>query len=281
MPPGAASSIGSVSSSSTRRYTTSIGSSPAERAQPQPALPHDHVGALDQRESEEPGQLRILDVAGVVDAAAEQHDARAGDGRVGNEGATQDARDTGERSHAVLHPGPLDRQHRRAVEQRVADPGRGVGQVAHDPPRPVGELHDVGGVRGQPPWRRRQPDRADAVPSRRAQRLARHDAIGDESAWSVQVGEDPFHRLDALDDAGGETVERRPIDDERNRVDSPRPAVHVHLVHEVAGAGRGEDPIGLGLAADQRWTIAGQSFEDGRRYSSLVEAEDTLAPRRM
>ena len=235
---------------------------PAERPQPQPALTHDHIGALDQCEPEEPGELRILHVTGVVDASAEQHDARAGNRRVGNEGATKDAGDTGERRHAILHPRPLDRQHRRPVEQCVADPSRRVGQIAHDPPRPVGELNDVGGVRGEPPRRRRQPDGADAVPGRRAQRLARHDAIGDEVARSVQVGEDPFHRLDALHDAGRQTFERVAIDHERHRIDTPRTPVDVHLVHKVAGARRSEDSVGLGLAADQCRSVARQPHEE-------------------
>ena len=63
------------------------------------------------------------------------------------------------------------------------------------------------------------------VAGRRAQRLAGHDAVGDERARPVEVGEDPLQRLDALDDAGGEAVERRPVEHERDRVDPPRSAV--------------------------------------------------------
>ena len=54
-------------------------------------------------------------------------------------------------------------RHRGPVEQGVADPGRGVGEVLHDPPRPVGQSDDVDGVRRQPSRGRRRPDRADAV----------------------------------------------------------------------------------------------------------------------
>jgi hypothetical protein len=50
----------------------------AERPQPQPALANDEVGGLDEVEPEQPGERRVLDISGVVDAAGQQHDARAG-----------------------------------------------------------------------------------------------------------------------------------------------------------------------------------------------------------
>ena len=69
-----------------------------------------------------------------------------------DEGAAQRR---GERRRATRPPCHVPRgsstgEHRRPVEQGVADPGRRVGEVADDPPRPVGELDDVDGVRRQP-----------------------------------------------------------------------------------------------------------------------------------
>ena len=166
--------------------------------------------------------------------------------------------------------GDFHRKHRRAVEHRVPDAGRSVGEVTHDTPRPIGELDDVSSVRRQPPWRRREPYRADAIAGRRAQRLAGDDSIGDEVAGAVEVGEDAFQRLDALDDAGRQTPERRSVENERERIDPPRPAVHAHLVDEMTGARRGEDPIGLRLPANQRRAVARQPLEQRmHRHATL------------
>ena len=198
----------------------------------------------------------------MFDATAEQHDAWAGDGGVGDEGVTQGGWYAGKRRHTLVDSGHVHRQHRRSVEEGVPHSGRRVGQVADDAPRPVSELHDVGGVRRQPSSRWRQADRPDPIPLRRAQCLAGDHAVGDESARPVEVREDPLHRGGALDDARRQTLERRPIENEWHRVDAPRPAVHVHLVNEVSGTRRGEHTIGFRLPADQRRSIARQPVED-------------------
>ena len=70
---------------------------PAERAQPQTVLAHHQIGSFDQRESEQPGERRVLHVAGVVDAAGEQHDARARHVRVGDQRVAQLGREPGQR----------------------------------------------------------------------------------------------------------------------------------------------------------------------------------------
>ena len=74
---GAPTSIGSRSASSSRRYTTSIGSSPPSVRSHTRPLAHDEVGAFDEVDAELHGRGRVLDVRRMVDAAGEQHDARA------------------------------------------------------------------------------------------------------------------------------------------------------------------------------------------------------------
>ena len=120
---------------------------PTERAQPQTILAHHEIGSFDQREAEQPGERRVLDVAGVVDTAGEQHDARARHVRVGDQRVAQLGREPGQRGDVAELLGAEqlvgDAEHRRTIEQGVAEPGRRVGEVLHDAPRAVGQLDDV------------------------------------------------------------------------------------------------------------------------------------------
>ena len=249
---------------------------PAERAQPQPALAHDEVGSLDEREPEQPGERRVLDVAGVLDAAAEQHDARAGDGGVGDEGVAQLGRRHRRATRRRRRSAPSSsrrREHRRAVEQGVADPGRRVGEVLHDAPRPVGECDDVDGVRRQPPRRRRRarPSRAGSGSSSSAPRRARRRRRRACAARRGRRGRAPSPRR----------ARRRRRRDRSNVAPSStsgtgstrhgrrRPRGDVHLVHEVPGARRGEHPVGLGLAADQRGAVAQAAARAARRATRM------------
>jgi hypothetical protein len=206
----------------------------------------------------------------VIDATGEQHDARAGHGGGGGEGVTQLGTDAGQRSD---QPGPLGAEdlvghphHCRPVEQRVAEPGRGIGEVLRDAPRTVGERHHVDGVGGQPARRRRGADHTHPVARGRAERLAGHDTVAHEVARPVQVGEDPFQRSYPGHDIRGQGVERGPVEHDGDRIDAPRPAPavaggHVHLVDEVGGPRRRDHPVGLGLAAHERRAVADQAVE--------------------
>ena len=154
---------------------------PAERAQPQAPPPNDEVGTFHEVEPERPGERRVLDVGGILDPAGQQHDARAADGGEGRQGVAQLGGEPADRRQVTGALGPeqlgRDACHDGAVEQRVADAGRRVGEVLDDAPRTVGAGDDVDGVRRQPAWRRRGADGGEPVALARRQGLRRHPAF--------------------------------------------------------------------------------------------------------
>ena len=103
-----------------------------------------------------------------------------------------------------------DAGHHGAVEQRVPDAGRRVGEVLDDAPRPVGAGDDVDGVRRQPARRRRGADGGEPVALARRQRLRRHPALADGQPRAVEVGEQHLHRLHARGHGGGEPSNTSP-----------------------------------------------------------------------
>ena len=130
---------------------------PVERAQPHPPLAHHQIGALDEVHAELHGEVRVVDVRRMVEPAREQHDARAVGRRRRRQRAPHRAGVAGDRSDLVpRHHVGHDARHHRPVEQRVADPGRRVGEVLDHAPHAVGAERDVDGVRGEPPPRRRR-----------------------------------------------------------------------------------------------------------------------------
>ena len=239
---------------------------PAKRPQPQSAPAHDEIGRLGEVETEQAGQRGVLDVGRVSDAAGQQHDARAGHRRQRGEVMTDLGRETADWSEVAgaLRPEQLggDARHCGAVDDRVPDPCRCVGEVLHDPPRPVGRRDQIDGVRRQPPRWRRRADRRQAVAGRRGQGLGRHPALSNGPARPVQVGEQCLHRLDALGDTGGELGERGAVEDHRHRIEPPRsvpygrPAVGARqVVDEMSGERGGDQPVGLDLATGQRGVV--------------------------
>ena len=212
----------------------------------------------------------MLHVAGVVDAAGEQHDARARHVGVGDQRVAQLGREPGQRGDVAELLGAEqlvgDAEHRRAIEQRVAEPGRRVREVLHDSPRAVGQLDHVDGVRGQPARRGWRADGADAVAPRRAERFPWHDAVAYERAGPVEVGEHGLEHGHACRHHVGQPVEGRCVEHQRHRIDAPRPTAglvgtHVHLVHEMAGPRRHDHSVGLGLASDERGVITQEVIE--------------------
>ena len=156
---------------------------PVERAQPHAPLPHDEVGALDEVHAELHGEVRVVDVRRMVEAAGEQDDARARRRRRGGQRPPHRARVAGDRGDLVAAPSRSGTTRDITDRSSSAYPMPGGASVRswttyHDA---VGAERDVDGVRGQPAPRRGT-DGVDPVAIGRRQHLGRHDAVRHQRA---------------------------------------------------------------------------------------------------
>ena len=263
----------------------------AERAQPDATLADDEVGRLDEVEAEHARQRRVLDVRRLVDATAEHDDARARHRRRGRQRVAQVGGEAADRRQvaAALRPQQLGGHpaHDGAVDQRVADARRGVGEVLHDAPRAVGQGDDVDGVRRQPTRWWRRPDGRQAVAQRRRQHLGRHPSGLHRLAPAVQVGEQHLQRAQAGHDRCGEHVEDLAVEHVRDRVEPPRsvarPPVAVmtwQVVDEVPGQRRADEAVGLDLPPRQREVVGEEPRQQvhGARHGSPPEHRRRARP---
>ena len=142
-----------------------------------------------------------------------------------------------------------------------------VGLVLHDVPVTERVARDVDRVVHEP---RAMPTFAGgrAVRRQRVQQRPGQHSIGNEPARPVAVDEHCLQRLHALHCGIGQERELVGVEHERDGVEAPRVAHRTggggvsvsvggerQLVHEVAGALRGEQTVGLTLAVDQHGCV--------------------------
>ena len=198
----------------------------------------------------------MLEVRLVVRAGGQQHDPRVllVAGRERPQGVAQRLEEWGE----PLHPAVAERlgecaRDDDAVLEGVAGPRRGLRAVAEHEPAAVGAAPEVGRVEVQVP----AAGDADAVdrPQEsgvRVDQLRRDQALLEEPLRAVQVVEDQFQEPRALPEArlqGGGLGLR---DQQRDRVELPRPRGAVRVAVDVVGdAVLADELLRLVPAADQ------------------------------
>ena len=203
------------------------------------------VAALDELDAHRAGQQRVLEVGRVVDARREHDDGRVAD--AGRRGLAQ----RGEQRLGVLrhradavvgeHLGQRGRQ-RAAVGHDVRDAGRHPDVVLQHPEVAVAVADEVdaGDVDAYAVGRLQAGDDAVEV-RRRHDHRARHHAVGEQLAGSVDVGEEGLERAHPLPDAAVDVVPLLGLDQPRHDVERERALLALDAERDaLVEVGRGE-----------------------------------------
>ncbi len=220
----------------------------------------EQVAALDQLDTHLPGQQRVLEVGGVVDAGRQHDDRRVG--LVGGRGVAQRPqqmrRVVADRAHPVGGEQVReDPRHRAAVLHHVGDARRRAQVVLEHPEVALRVAHqvDAGDVDAHAVGRDDARGLAVEVLARGDQ-PARDDAVAQDLLLAVDVVEVVLQRLDPLPDAlleprplGGGDHPRHQVERERtfltgqrerDALVDERAAERVGARFELGGVGRGE-----------------------------------------
>ena len=225
------------------------------RLQPDLAVAYREVAPLDEREAEVARQQRVLEVRLVVRSRRQQADQRraVAPGRPLTQRITQGVEERGE----VLHVQVAEhlREHARDDEpvlQRIARARGRLRAVVDDPPAAVRRTRQVGRVVKQVHPTRR-PDTLHLVEKAAvAEHHRRRDrAAAQQILRAVDVLEHAVEQLGALRDAGLDLGPLGGCDQERQRVDFPRPVGALGVGIHVVG-----DAVLADLALHQRQRVA-------------------------
>jgi hypothetical protein len=183
-----------------------------EGLQEHPAIADGQVGALDQGEAEEAGEVGLFEVGGVTGAGGEEGDGGVvgGCGSEAAEGVEAKAEgvDEGPGAEGLGQFGE-DAREDTAVLEGEAEAGRGLGTVSKDDPASVGAAGDVGGVGLEVTAAGDANGLAGAPVAGVGEDEGRGDeAVADEALDAEEVGEDEVEEAGALDEAG---LEIRPF----------------------------------------------------------------------
>ena len=219
----------------------------AERAQPDAAVAHGEIVALDQRVAEVGGEEGLLEVGFVLRAGSQDDDPRfagSGVGGEGFEGLAQGPEEAGDAADAgAVEKAGHRAGHYAAIFHDVAAAGGCLGAVVDDPHPAVRAAGEVGGVEDELAFRGQL--HAVAGPQVAAvgvDQLGRQPAAGDQPLVAVEVGQDVVEQLRALDQAGLDVFPILLGDDPRHGIELPR---------AVFAAGRAMDAVGHAVFAQQ------------------------------
>jgi hypothetical protein len=206
---------------------------------------HDEVAAFDQQEAEIAREIGLLVIGLAVGAGREQADARLAAVRRLHQPRAKLAEEAGEAVdvEVAIEIGE-DAAEDEAVFQRVAGARRRLRAIAQHPPASVRAAPDVGGVEAQPATA----GGPDAM--QRANEIGRaeyggggQDAVGDESAFAVDVSERAVPQFGALRDAALQIRPFGAVDQQRQATQWPR-ALARFAIDAIGHAGLADQAIG-------------------------------------
>ena len=174
---------------------------PAQGFKKQPLVAHDQVAALHQAQAQVAGQIGVLKIGFVVRPGGQQGDV----GSIASRAQCLEA--VHERAVSGGQPLHLQRlkslgklaRHRQAVFQQIAQPGRGLAALAHNPPIAIRSPRQV--KRGH--MQMHAAHRLDAVHGAQIARVALHQRrwqkpLRQKSLRSVHIGHHRFQQPHAL-----------------------------------------------------------------------------------
>ncbi len=144
-----------------------------------------------------------------------------------------------------------------SAEQRVPDTGRRVGEITNDAPPALGIAHDVDRIVREPPSVWSLAERGEAIARAPPQRDMIDDRVAQQCPRAVEIVEDRLEHPHSSDRSVGEGDELVAVDDQRDRVEPPRPRFerdHAsvgsqwQVVDDVAGTFGGEQSVVVDLA---------------------------------
>ena len=152
-----------------------------------------------------------------------------------------------------------------AIQQRVTESARSIGQIANHPPGAVGHTDNIDRVVHQPA-RRCEPGRVRTEGGQRVEQRSGQHTVAYQLAFAGTVDEQCLQQAHALDRSVRQHSEFGSVDHEGQRVEPPGSALHPcrrrhavtvsaalqrEFVHQVAGAFGVEQTIGVALAIVQ------------------------------
>ena len=244
----------------------------ADRLEPDAVVAHGEVASFHQREAEVARQQRMFEVGLVVGPRREQHDARRAALTRRTRCPVAQRRAQGvEECGQVLHRQLAEhlREHARDDEpvlERVARTRRSLRAVAHHPPPAVGRAREVGGVLqqvaatgGLEPFGRRE-EAAVAEDHRRRDESAFHQRLR-----AIEIAEHAVEQVGPLLDAGRDAFPLVGGQQERDRIDLPRPLGTGRIgIHVVGDAELADLPLGeRERVADFAFAALGKRAREG------------------
>ena len=223
-------SSGSTYSASTRRNTTSTRFSVPSDAHPQLAVAHHQIRALHQRETQQRREIRLIESGLGVDAGAEHDHHRVLDdvGCGVDQCQPQRLRERCRRPwrDPLVEIGNRVREH-APVGQRIAGPRGGLRPVAVDLKAAIREPAEVTGVHEKLVVSGDlNPVGGPHIPGMGEQQFRRKDALDQQAARPVQVGEHGIEHARSLHQPGLQQLPVGRGDDDRQGVQDPGTGLH-------------------------------------------------------
>ncbi len=232
-------------------------------AGPDPALAHLQVGAGDQGEAEQGGEVGLVEGRLAVPSGGQHHDPRAldaGRGQLGQRVAHHpEVRREPVQLGGLVGVGEQPRHH-ATVLHRVAQPRRRLRAIADHPPRAVGGTAHVGGGHDQPRAPRGQAPGGADIAVEAPEQLGRDQAGGQQSARAVEVGE---HRLQQPRALARAALEAGPLvvsQDRGQRVEPPL-GLPAATCQRVARRGGRQRVVGDAVVLEQAVCAAARGAE--------------------
>ena len=183
------------------------------------------IVAFDQQESEVARQRGVLEIGFAELAGRQQPDSRLvaiGAGAQGIAERLEEWRDT-LHIHRFVERRKRARQH-ETVFQCVARARRRLRPVAQHPPPPIGSAADICGIQAEVSAAGRlDPANRAQIFGAAGNRRRRDRALGNQSAFAVEIAQNQFQQFGALHDAGGQLPPFGVVDQQRQMTERPDP----------------------------------------------------------